>query len=60
MAQFLKFKFLITLKLNFTVGQFYIENIKFWLFQKVEKNHNKSGKYAVENFGHFGWCRLVF
>ena len=30
MAQFLKLKFNITLKLNFNGGQFY-NNIKFWL-----------------------------
>ena len=30
-----KFKFLITLKLNFNEGQFYKKNIKFWLFQKI-------------------------
>ena len=48
MARFLKFKFLITLKLNFNGAQFYKRNIKFWLFQKVEKSHNKIVKFAVK------------
>ena len=34
-VQFLKFKFLTTIKLNFNGGQFYKKNIKFWLFQKI-------------------------
>ena len=36
MARFLKFKFLIIIKLNFNGGQFYEKNVKFWLFQKIE------------------------
>ena len=27
-------------------------NIKIWLFQKVEKNHNKIVKFEEENFEH--------
>ena len=53
MAQFLKFKFLITLKLNFHCGQ---SNF-FCLFQKFEKSNNKIVKFAVENFEHFG-CKF--
>ena len=53
MARFLKFKFIVlqterpvfrrllfALKININGGQFYKRNIKFWLFQKVEKNQN--------------------
>ena len=43
----LKFKLLITLKLNIYGGQF-IKKIKFQLFQKVEKSHNKGVKFAVK------------
>ena len=51
MAPFLKFKFPITLKLNLNWGQPY-ENIKKWLFQRVEKSHNKIVKFENENFSH--------
>ena len=34
-GRFLKFKFLIIIKLNFNRGQFYKKNIKFWLFLKI-------------------------
>ena len=47
---FFKFKFLFALKLNFNGGSFKKINIKTWLFQKVEKRHNKIIKIKVENF----------
>ena len=56
MVEFLKFKFLIALQLNFNGGQFYkylYLYIKTGLFQKVEKSHNKIVKIEVENFEHF-------
>ena len=34
------------------MGVDFIKNIKFWLFQKVEKRHNKIVKFEVENFKH--------
>ena len=49
MARFLKFKIVITLKLNFYGGSIlFKKNIKFWSFQKVGKSHNKIGKFAVK------------
>ena len=51
MARFLNFKFLFKLKLNFNGDQCHTI---FWLFQKVEKSHNKIVKFAVENFEHLG------
>ena len=33
-------------------GSILKENIKFWVFQKVEKSQNKIEKFAVENFEH--------
>ena len=35
MARFLKFKYLIILKLNFKGGSILLKNIKFWLLQKI-------------------------
>ena len=51
--------FVFALKLNFNGGQF-IKNIKFWLFQEVEKirirlekiEHLNIVKFEVENFEH--------
>ena len=57
MAQFLKFRSLIISKLNFIEVQFYLKNIKIWLFQKVEKIHNKIVKFEVENFEHLR-CKI--
>ena len=34
------------------MGVNFIKNIRFWLFQKVEKNHNKCVNFAAENFEH--------
>ena len=48
MAGFLKFKFLIALKLNFNGSQFYKKNIKIWLLQKVGKSLNKIVKLAIK------------
>ena len=50
MAQYLKIKFLISLKLN--EGSFLSINIKICFFQKVEKSHCKIVKLEVENFEH--------
>ena len=50
MVRFLKFKFLTALK-SILKGVNFI-NIKIWLFQKVEKSHNKIVKFEVENFKH--------
>ena len=53
MAQFLKFKFLIALKLNLNWGQFYkYVNINICFFEKVEKIHIKILKFDVENVEH--------
>ena len=45
MARFLKFKFLIILKLNYNRGQSYKKYIKFWLFQKIV---NFEFKYSLK------------
>ena len=45
MARFLKFKFLITLKLNFDGGQ--LKNNNFVYFKKL-KSHSKIVKFAVK------------
>ena len=49
MARFFKFKFLITLKLNFNGGQFYKKKtLNFGYFKKLKKSHNKIVKFAVK------------
>ena len=58
MARFLKFKFLITIKLNFNRGPILQKKIKFWCFQKVEKIQNKIVKFEFENFEHL--CPELF
>ena len=52
MARFIKFKFLIALKLNFNRGQFYKKVSKFGYFQKKWKSQNKIVKFEVEHFEH--------
>ena len=39
------------------MGVNFIKINKFWLFQKVVKIHNKSVRFAVENFEHL--CCVV-
>ena len=50
MAQFLKTKFQIALKLNFNGGQFYEIISNFGYFKKWEKIHNKIVKFEIPNF----------
>ena len=56
MARFLKFRFLIALKLHFN-GVHFIKNIKIWLIEKIGKSHNKIVKFEVEHLEHL--CHKV-
>ena len=50
MVGFKKIKFPFVLEFNFNGGQFYKKNIRFRLFQKVGKIHNKIVKLEIPNF----------